>query len=77
MQLTINHWLVMVLPIITIVTTFFVAEEYAIRKGTRKEYIWNPTRLHLQVLAIVLVGSSIAILLGYLSYAVIFKGFLS
>lgn len=72
MQLTIQHWLVMVLPIITIMTTFFIAEEYAARKGNNQQYVWNPSRLHFEVLVIVVMGVTISVLLGYLSYAIIY-----
>lgn len=77
MRLTIQHWLVMVLPIITVMTTFFLAEYYGIKHMDEQEFRWNPKRLHLRVLCIVLIGCSIATLLGYLSYAVIFNGFLN
>lgn len=77
MQLTIQHWLVMVLPIITFMATFFIAEDYAARKGNQQKYLWNPSKLHLEVLMIMVVGILVSVLLGYLSYAIIFNGFLS
>lgn len=77
MQLTLQHWLVLVLPIITMFTTFFIAEEYAVRNISKQEFVWKPLKLHVRILAIMIVGLIIAILLGYLSYVVIFKGFLN
>ena len=77
MILTIYHWMVMILPFITLMTTFFIAEEYGSRKANQQKYVWNPSKLHLEVLMIMVMGVVIAILLGYLSYAIIFKGFLA
>lgn len=77
MQITDQHLLVIVLPVITFFITFFIAEEYAVRKGNQQKYLWHPTRLHLEVLVIMVIGVIISVLLGYLSYAIIFRGFLS
>lgn len=77
MQITTQHILVIVLPVIVFFTTFFIAEEYAARKGSKQQYQWNPSKLHLEVLVIMVVGILVSVLLGYLSYAVIFKGFIN
>lgn len=77
MQITNQHLLVIVLPVITFFITFFIAEEYAARKGSQQKYLWNPTRLHLEVLTIMVMGVIISVLLGYLSYAIIFNGFIN
>jgi uncharacterized protein YacL len=73
MQLTIQHWLVLVLPVIVLFITFFIAEEYAIRKACQQEYMWSRHRLHAEVLLICTIGVIVAVLLGFLSYAIIFK----
>lgn len=77
MQITNQHLLVIVLPVITFFITFFIAEEYAARKGSQQKYLWNPTRLHLEVLTIMVMGVIISVLMGYLSYAIIFNGFIN
>lgn len=75
MQLTINHWMVLVLPVITFFFTFFLAEEFAKQNQYKQKYQWNPIRLHLIVIVIMCIGTAVSIALGYLSYAVIFNGF--
>jgi hypothetical protein len=77
MQITTQHLLVIVLPVVILFITFFIAEEYAIRKACQQKYMWSRHRLHVEVLLICSIGVIGAVLLGFLSYAIIFKQFLN